>query len=150
MEESVGAVLRRCTTTIIEDWLARAKQIKELNRLLLSNAERAGHLPKLVDDLIVRLKARTTLKASRSISAVAHGEARYRQGYDPPMLVDESRILQVTIFQTLHSNLNALDFSVLLPDAATIADEVDSQLTQSVATCMKLMKLNVATTLAVS
>jgi hypothetical protein len=43
------------------------------------------------------------------------------------MLVHESRILQVTIFGTLQSNLNSLDFSVLLPDVMTIADEVDAQ-----------------------
>jgi hypothetical protein len=145
MKESVEVVLLRCKNTIIEDWLARAKQVAELSAPLLSDAERTRHLPKLVDDLVVRLKASATLKAGISPSAVAHGEVRYRQGYDPPMLVDESRILQVAIFQTLHSNLNALDVNVILPDVATIADEVDSQLTQSVASYMKLMKSNPAT-----
>ena len=43
----------------------------------------------------------------------------------------DSRILQVTIFGTLQSNMSALDFSLLLPDVMTIADEVDSQLTQT-------------------
>jgi hypothetical protein len=62
-----------------------------------------------------------------------------------PILVDESRILQVAIFQTLHSNLNALDVNLIPPDGATIADEVDSQLTQSVASYMKLMQSNPAT-----
>jgi hypothetical protein len=37
----------------------------------------------------------------------------------------------VTIFGTLHQNITALDFSLLLPDVMTIADEVDSQLTQT-------------------
>jgi hypothetical protein len=31
----------------------------------------------------------------------------------------------------LQSNVNALDFSMLLPDFMAIADEVDAQLTQS-------------------
>jgi hypothetical protein len=47
------------------------------------------------------------------------------------MLVHDSRILQVTLFGTLQNNLSALDFSLLLPDVMTIADEVDSQLTQA-------------------
>jgi hypothetical protein len=47
------------------------------------------------------------------------------------MLVHDSRILQVTLFATLQNNLGALDFSLLLPDIMTIADEVDSQLTQA-------------------
>jgi hypothetical protein len=56
---------------------------------------------------------------------------RRLQGYTAGMLVHDSRILQVTIFGTLQSNLSALDFSLLLPDVMTIADEVDSQLTQT-------------------
>jgi len=41
------------------------------------------------------------------------------------MLVYDARILQVTLFGTLQRNLSALDFSLLLPDVTTIADEVD-------------------------
>jgi hypothetical protein len=41
------------------------------------------------------------------------------------MLVRESRILQATLFGKLKDNLDALDFSLLLPDVMTIADEVD-------------------------
>ena len=54
------------------------------------------------------------------------------------MLIDESRILQVTIFGTLHKNVNALDFALLLPDVMIIADEVDAQLTQTVISFMKI------------
>ena len=48
-------------------------------------------------------------------------------------------VLEVTIFGTLQSNLNSLEFSLLLPDVMAIADEVDSQLTQSMESYMKLM-----------
>ena len=44
------------------------------------------------------------------------------------MAVQESRLLQVTIFETLRKNTNNLEFSKLLPDVVTIADEVDAQL----------------------
>ena len=44
------------------------------------------------------------------------------------MAVEESRLLQVTIFSTLHKNTANLEFSLLLPDVVTIADEVDAQL----------------------
>jgi hypothetical protein len=54
------------------------------------------------------------------------------------MLVHESRILQVILFGTLKNNMNALDFSLLLPDVMTIADEVDAQLTQTIGSYMKL------------
>jgi hypothetical protein len=46
-------------------------------------------------------------------------------------LVEESRMLQVNIFRTLQENLANIDFSILLIGVMTIADEVDSQLGQS-------------------
>jgi len=147
-KESVGAILRRCTPAIVEGWLTRTKQSSELNLISLSDEERTGHLPKLVEDLALRLsKPSATDKDSDAIfsaAAVAHGKLRYQQGYTPAMLVHESRILQVTIFGTLQSNLNSLDFSLVLLDVMTIADEVDAQLTQSMDSYMKAMRKSAA------
>jgi len=56
------------------------------------------------------------------------------------MLVHESRILQVTLFGTLQKNFDSLDFSLLLPDVMTIADEVDAQLTQTMSAYMNAMR----------
>jgi DNA-binding response OmpR family regulator len=147
-KESVGAILRRCTTAIVDGWLVRARQSSELNRISLSDEERTGHLPKLVEDLALRLsKPRATEKDSDAVfsaAAVAHGKLRYLQGYTPAMLVHESRILQVTIFGTLQINLESLDFSLVLPDVMTIADEVDAQLTQSMDSYMQAMRNSAA------
>jgi hypothetical protein len=54
------------------------------------------------------------------------------QGYTVPMVVEESRMLQVSIFNNLQNNLNSVDFSTILLDVMVIADEVDSQLKQAV------------------
>jgi DNA-binding response OmpR family regulator len=147
-KERVGAILQRCNAAVVEDWLARVRESRELNHLPLSDDERTGHLPRLVEDLVVRLsKPSATGKdsdAAFSAAAVAHGKLRYLQGYTPAMLVHESRILQVTLFGTLQSNLSLLDFSLLLPDVMTIADEVDAQLTQSMASYMKAMQKTAA------
>jgi hypothetical protein len=133
--ESVAAILTRCKTPLIADWLKRTKGTTQLKHLHLSDQERTGHLPQLVDDLVVRLaKPDSPTKDSDAIASPAaaeHGNLRRKQGYSPAMLIHESRILQVTIFGTLHKNLSVLDFSLLLPDVMTIADEVDSQLTQT-------------------
>jgi DNA-binding response OmpR family regulator len=147
-KERVAVILQRCLPAVVEDWLARVKRSQELNHLWLSDDERTGHLPTLIEDLVVRLsKPSATTKDSDamfSAAAVAHGKLRYLQGYSAAMLVHESRILQVTLFGTLQSNLNALDFSLLLPDVMTIADEVDAQLTQSMESFMKAMQKAVA------
>jgi len=44
----------------------------------------------------------------------------------------ESRILQVCIFETIQRNLGTVDFTGVLPDIMIIADEVDSQLKQTI------------------
>jgi hypothetical protein len=56
---------------------------------------------------------------------------RREQGYTVPMVIEESRILQVSIFTTLQRNMCCVDFSKVLMDVVTIADEVDSQLKQA-------------------
>jgi len=147
-KERLGAILHRCVESIVEGWLVRAKQSNQLSRLKLSDDQRTGHLSKLVEDLALRLSQSSASDkdsdASPSPAAAAHGELRYLQGYTPAMLVHESRILQVTIFATLQSNLEYLDFSLLLPDVMAIADEIDSQLTQSMDGYMKAMQQSAA------
>jgi DNA-binding response OmpR family regulator len=134
-KERVGVILNRCLPTILRDWLTRAKSSPELSHLSLTDHERTGHLPKLIEDLVARLiKPTPTLLHSDALfssSAVAHGRMRSLQGYTSSMLVHESRILQVTLFETLQNNMDHLDFSLLLPDVMKIADEVDAQLTQT-------------------
>jgi DNA-binding response OmpR family regulator len=144
-KERVSEILQRCSDLVVKDWLARVKQSRELNHLALKDNERTGHLPKLIEDLVLRLNRPITdslqdSEAASSPAAVLHGELRYAQGYTPEMMVHESRILQVTLFGTLKDNMRALDFSLLLPDVMTIADEVDAQLTQTMGSFMKVAK----------
>lgn len=144
-KERVSEILQRCSDIVVQNWLERAKQSRELNHLALVDSERTGHLPKLIEDLVLRLDRPITGspqdgEALCSAAAVVHGELRHQQGYTPEMLVHESRILQVTLFGTLKDNMNALDFSLLLSDVMTIADEVDAQLTQTMGSFMKLSK----------
>jgi hypothetical protein len=136
VRESVAAILTRCKASLIADWLTRTKSTPELNHLHLTDEQRTGHLPKLVDDIVARLDQPPNMPikdsdAAASPAAVKHGNLRRAQGYSSGMLIHESRILQVTIFGTLHKNIGVLDFSLLLPDVMTIADEVDAQLTQT-------------------
>jgi ActR/RegA family two-component response regulator len=129
--ESVASILERETENTIQNWLDAVDQDAELTCIPLSRSERTGHLPKLLRDLIVRLRLDSGLKAPISMAAREHGAMRLQQGYTAPMVVEESRILQVSIFSTLQRNLCGVDFSKLLLDVVIIADEVDSQLKQA-------------------
>jgi hypothetical protein len=78
--------------------------------------------------VIKRLRLDAGTKAPISKAAAEHGDLRRKQGYTVAMAVEESRLLQVTIFSTLQKNVENLASDKLLPDVVTIADEVDAQL----------------------
>ena len=139
-KETVAAILERDAPITIQRWLARVNQTEELTSLPLSEQDRTFHLPEIMNNIATRLRETRVIEAiaSPSASAVAHGQLRYRQGYTAPLMVQESRILQVCIFETIQRNLASVDFSVLLADIMLIADEVDSQLTQSVDGFLKM------------
>ena len=104
---------------------------EELTSVPLSYQDRTGHLPLLLGDLVRRLRLPPDTKVPISSAARNHGIQRRKQGYTVPMVVEESRILQVSIFNTLQNNLGSVDFSTVMLDVMTIADEVDSQLKQA-------------------
>jgi CheY-like chemotaxis protein len=131
--ETLATILERTTEVGIDEWYAEIEKEDTLTAVHLSREARCRHLPQLFRDLERRLQAFQPLgsKELKSQSASDHGLARRRQGYTAAMMVEESRILQVTIFHTLQKNLGTIDFSVLLLGVMTIADEVDSQLSQA-------------------
>jgi DNA-binding response OmpR family regulator len=135
--ERVASILERDTPATIKDWFDRVEREDELTCVLLNKEQRTGHLPKLLQELVHRLRVPRELGTKQvSEGAVAHGKIRQSQGYSFPMIVEESRILQVSIFHTLRSNLSTVDFSLLLTDVMTIADECDSQLKQTLVSFM--------------
>jgi len=133
-KESIASILERDASLTMQKWLSRVSDVGELNSLPLTADERTDHLPDMIRNIASRLRKTRVLEAiaNPSPAAVAHGELRYRQGYTAPQIVQESRILQVCIFETIQRNLATVDFGLVLPDIMLIADEVDSQLAQSI------------------
>ena len=105
---------------------------EDLMTIKLSYEDRTGHLPQLLAAVIARLHLDSSPKAPISVAASHHGDLRRKQGYSVAMVVEESRLLQVCLFTTLHKNTKQLDYAKLLPDVVTIADEVDAQLKQQI------------------
>ena len=130
--ERVADILEQELNPTIHDWIGLVEKEPDLICIPLNFEERTGHLPKLLHDVIARLRLGKGTKAPISVAASHHGKLRLKQGYTAAMVVDESRILQVCIFSTLHRNEHRVKFSKLLPDVVTIADEVDAQLKQQI------------------
>jgi CheY-like chemotaxis protein len=134
--ESVANILETDSEKIIRQWMTRVESNKDLMGIPLSTQERTLHLPQLLKDLVARLRRLQDVDGVHVDSRAAHehGSLRRMQGYSAPQIVEESRMLQVSIFQTLQNNLARVDFSLVLVDVMTIADEVDSQLCQAMQT----------------
>jgi RsbT co-antagonist protein rsbRD N-terminal domain len=128
--ESVADILERELDALIHDWMELVEKQDDLMAMTLGYEDRTAHLPVLLQEVIARLRLDAGTKAPISVAASHHGDLRRKQGYSVAMVVEESRLLQVCLFTTLHKNTNRLEYSKLLPDVVIIADEVDAQLKQ--------------------
>jgi ActR/RegA family two-component response regulator len=134
VKEGAASILDRDAAILMQRWLERVEAVEELAALPIAKEERTKHLPAMIRSITARLRGTRDIEAidSAAPEAVAHGQCRYRQGYTAPLIVQESRLLQVSIFETIQRNLSTVDFTAVLPDIMIIADEVDSQLKQTI------------------
>jgi hypothetical protein len=136
--ETVANVLKRELKPTIEQWMNRVEKVPALTAIHLSYQQRTGHLPQLLEDLVTRLSLEEGAARPETSSAHDHGKVRFDQGYSVPMLVEESRLLQVSIFHTLRRFQKSLDPNLMMSGVIIIADECDAQLKHSVETFMGL------------
>jgi hypothetical protein len=128
--QDVADVLESRLDDVIKEWLNRVEKRPDLTSIPLNYEQRTGHLPQLLHDVIRWLRMDDETKAPISQAAAHHGDLRSQQGYTVAMAVEESRLLQVSIFSTLRTSEQHLEFGTVLPAVVTIADEVDAQLKQ--------------------
>ena len=130
--KSVAAILEKELDPMISEWKRQASLVPSLTAILLSDADRTGHLPKLFDEVLCRLRCNKDTEPLVSVAAAAHGRLRFTQGYSVAMLVDESRIFEVTTSGALQRHQGELDRNQVLLDVGIIADEADRQLEEAV------------------
>jgi hypothetical protein len=132
-KDKVSDILERETDRTIVKWLARVDAEPDVLTVQLTPQDRCAHLPEMFRDLVTRLRNPLPLgtRALASDAAHDHGCLRREQGYTAAMIVEESRMLQVSIFETLQFHTEIMDSDNLMADVMAIADEVDSQLAQA-------------------
>jgi DNA-binding response OmpR family regulator len=131
--DTIATIVQQGTEPAISDWLTRVDNERGIMTIKMDDKKRSAHLPQLFRDLVNRLNNPLPLGSHALVSPAAaeHGLLRRKQGYTAAMMVEESRMLQVSIFQMLQNNLDRVNFSSLLVSVMAIADEVDSQLAQA-------------------
>ena len=132
---TIAEILNRNTESAIQGWLDLLQREEKMTAVPMGNEERRGGLLQVFREPISRLQSFQVIGSEGrvSIPAAGHGRDRWRQGYSAAMLVEESRLLEVSIFQTLQDHIASIDFNLVLQGVMVIADEIDSQLSQAVA-----------------
>lgn len=130
---SVAAILERNADAIIHEWFERVEMEPKLSGISMSYEQRCSHLPGLLRELAHSLRSGRPIDTTLPMSSgpVRHGMRRFNQKYTAAMLVEESRLLQASIFHILQRNLAIIDYSALLYDVMAIADEIGLQLSQA-------------------
>lgn len=100
--------------------------------IILSFEARTFYVHRLFPDLMIRLRLPIGALPIAAKAAKEHGRMRRLPGDNIPMLIEESRFLQVSVFDSLREHLKSGQPSLVLLSIMTIADEVDSQLKQMV------------------
>jgi DNA-binding response OmpR family regulator len=131
--ELIATLLERERESICRTWLARIRETGGLNEIQLTEEELCEYLPDALSEIVYRLRypqplGRMTLF---SMASLQHGARRRRQGFRSPVLVEEARVLQVAVFQTIQENLERIDLGQLPGTLMAVADEVNAQLLQS-------------------
>jgi DNA-binding response OmpR family regulator len=126
-------ILRERTEPIIQEWLQRVDENPELEKIKLSNEERADHLPALIRELADRIDARRDSPDMSAVEAATlHGKQRYHQGYTIPLIVAEARLLQKSVSANLQANLLSIDISTLIGDLIQIGESLTAELEESI------------------
>ena len=141
--EDVATILERSVEQIIQRWHERVQREEMLMAVPMKDEQRSGHLPGLLREIVARLRMGNPPSTSETtfFTAAEHGSSRFAHGYSAAMLVDEYRILQSSIFNTIQNNLNNIDYSIVLTDVMALADEIAFQLSQSIASYTREMLL---------
>ena len=113
----LSAILRENSHQIYRLMLQAMKSDRKLTGVPLSDEERVGQLPKLLNALIGLLeRERDEPSAEELRLASEHGKHRKKQGCPIPTVVKDFDFLQQPVYDLIQSNLMGMDVTGLISD----------------------------------
>jgi ActR/RegA family two-component response regulator len=129
----VSGLLRENVEEITQQWLNKVKSHRELVSVRLSDEDRIDHIPRLIEQLALRVDAQrgagTTVIAD---IGEEHGKQRAVQGYSIPLLIVEMRLLQRVMSFVLQRNLIRMDLSTVIADMLEVGEGLQEELEFSI------------------
>ena len=131
--QSLAEFLRENAEEISRLALSGMKADSRLGAVPLDDKQRLDHLPELLSAVVEQLRSESPARATRSLleKGARHGAARRQQQYTEDMLVDDIRVVDVSIYDTVQSGLLKLDLSGLIPDLRNVNVTLSTYLQES-------------------
>lgn len=137
----VAAVLRQRTNEVTQKALRKMKANSDVTPLSMPDRERVDHIPLLLVRIADQLDSNEPdLSSFAKSEAAAHGTLRHRQGYSAPMLVEDARLIDEAIFDTIQEQLMTLDLSTLISDLRHVNRILELQLKESLRAYLEVGK----------
>lgn len=121
------------TEEVLERALASMRAHPRLSTVPLSDRERTDHIPEMLAEIVRQLRSRTPDRPTEGVcrAGIEHGESRRRQGYTQEMLVDDTRIIDSSIYSLVQDHLLKIELSNLIPDLSRLNDGLEAHLQAS-------------------
>jgi ActR/RegA family two-component response regulator len=127
----VSTVLTENIEEITQAVLREMKSSVDLKRVRLSDKQRIDHVPLMIRDIAERVEKRLEISERALQAAAEHGKTRYQQSYSIPMVVEDTRCLDMVIYKVVQENLLAIDVSRLVHDLRIVNDSLQRSLKRS-------------------
>lgn len=131
--QSLGDFLGKHVSDVVDRALQSMKTHPRLGRIPISDSERADHVPELVLGIVRQLRSSRPDDPPMEIcrAGATHGELRRQQGYTQEMLVDDTRIVDSSIYACVQDHLLNINLSNLIPDLSRLNDGLEAHLQAS-------------------
>jgi len=105
-----------------------------LQTVKLTDEERLDHVPGLMTGIVEQLRSEAPGQPTRALlqDGARHGVLRRRQHYSESMLVEDVRMVDVSIYDAVQNGLLKLDLSRLIPDLRNVNNALSRHLQESI------------------
>jgi ActR/RegA family two-component response regulator len=122
----LSAILRENSSEITRQMLQAMKRDRKIASVPLSDEERLGHLPKLLNALIELLERGGDEPSAEELRlAGEHGKRRKKQGYSIPTVIKDFDFLQQPVYDLIQNKLMGMDVTGLVSDLKRLQSVVE-------------------------
>ena len=132
--QPLSEFLRETRDEISGRALVAMKSDRLLKRVPLNDEERLDHVPRLLTGIVEQLQSGNPEQSIPELleNGARHGTLRRKQRYEEEMLVEEIRLLDISIYNTVQDGLLKLDLSRLIPDLRNLNGSLSTHLKESI------------------